>query len=332
METNREEQMRRSTYFEYIEERLDFLSYRIKNRGKINLLSLNIYSENFFADMVSKLLGYDLKNLNAIEQNMEGIDLIDEKHKIIAQVSSTCTKQKIGNSLKKEVLSAYSGFRFIFIAITGDANNLRKDTYKNPHGVNFSPQNDIYDIKSILNLVLNMKIDEQRAFYCFIKDVLGTEVDAFKEDSNLAAIINILSQENLAEVPESLEINQFEIERKIAFNNLISARYTIDEFKVFYSRLDEKYAEFDKQGANKSLSVFSVLRNLYAKLSGEGKNDHEIFYLLIDNAIEIIRNSRNYVEIPYEELEMCVSIIVVDAFVRCKIFRNPEGYSYVATR
>lgn len=39
--------MRRSTYFEYIEERLDFLSYRIKNRGKINLLSLNIYSENF---------------------------------------------------------------------------------------------------------------------------------------------------------------------------------------------------------------------------------------------------------------------------------------------
>lgn len=36
--------------------------------------------------MVSKLLGYDLKNLNAIEQNMEGIDLVDEKqmnHEII---------------------------------------------------------------------------------------------------------------------------------------------------------------------------------------------------------------------------------------------------------
>ena len=37
-------------------------------------------------------------------------------------------------------------------------------------------------------------------------------------------------------------------------------------------------------------------------------------------------HSNNYAEIPYEELEICVEIIVVDAFIRCKIFENPEGY------
>ena len=38
--------MKRSEYFNYIEEKLNFLSYRIKSRGKINLLDLNIHSES----------------------------------------------------------------------------------------------------------------------------------------------------------------------------------------------------------------------------------------------------------------------------------------------
>ena len=56
-----------------------------------------------------------------------------------------------------------------------------------------------------------------------------------------------------------------------------------------------------------------------------------MFFSIIDNLIELIMNSKNYVEIPYEELEMCVSILVVDTFIRCKIFKNPEGYNHVAT-
>lgn len=56
-----------------------------------------------------------------------------------------------------------------------------------------------------------------------------------------------------------------------------------------------------------------------------------MFYSIIDNLIEFIMNSKNYVEIPYEELETCVSILVVDAFTRCKVFKNTEGYNHVTT-
>lgn len=65
-------------YFNYIEEIRNLLFYRIKIRGKINLLDLNIYSETFFAELMSHLFGYDLKNISKIKQNTEGIDLIDE--------------------------------------------------------------------------------------------------------------------------------------------------------------------------------------------------------------------------------------------------------------
>lgn len=86
--------MNRSQYFNYIEEKINYLSYRISKRGKINLLDLNIYSETFFAEMINILLKFNLKNMNAIQQNIEGIDLIDHKNKVVAQVSSTNTKQK----------------------------------------------------------------------------------------------------------------------------------------------------------------------------------------------------------------------------------------------
>jgi len=37
-----------------------------------------------------------------------------------------------------------------------------------------------------------------------------------------------------------------------------------------------------------------------------------------------IQGSENYNQIAFEELELCVNILVVDAFIRCKIFKNPE--------
>ena len=71
--------MNRSNYFNYIEEKINILSYRIKSRGKINLLDLNIYSETFFAELMNHLLGYELKNINVIKQNTEGIDLVNDE-------------------------------------------------------------------------------------------------------------------------------------------------------------------------------------------------------------------------------------------------------------
>lgn len=321
--------MNRSNYFNYIEEKLDVLSLRIKNRGKINLLDLNIYSETFFAELMNYLLGYNLENINAIKPNTEGIDLIDNKNKIIVQVSATCSKQKIEKSLSKKIYKNYLGFSFKFVAISGSADKLKSKTFKNPYKINFLPLNDIYDIRSLLNIILNMNIKNQRTLYEFIKDELGNSVDMIKVNTNLASIINILSQDNLADVIDSPEINSFEIFRKIEFNDLLSVQSTIDDYKIYYSILDEKYKEFDKQGVNKSFSILSTIRKQYIKLLGSNIKPYEIFYSIIDNLIELIMNSKNYVEIPYEELETCVSILVVDAFTRCKVFKNPEGYNHV---
>jgi hypothetical protein len=247
-------------------------------------------------------------------------------------VSSTCTKQKIEASLEKKIFEQYKGFRFKFISISKNADKMRESTFANPHNAIFVPEDDIIDTTSILNIILTMSIDKQKHFYEFIKKELGNDIDVVKVDSNLATILNILANEDLTDAIEAPEINSFEINKKIEFNNLMSVQDTIDEYKIYYSKLNEKYMEFDKQGVNKSLSVFRVIKSQYTKFLVAGKESCDLFFAIVNSVIDIITNSKNYIEIPYEELEMCVHILVVDAFVRCKIFKNPEGYNHVITR
>lgn len=177
-----------------------------------------------------------------------------------------------------------------------------------------------------------MPIDQQKLMYDFIKKELGEDIDIVKVDSNSATIINILASENLCDSAESPEINSFKINKKILFNDLTPVQDMIDEYKVYYTKLNEKHEEFHKQGANKCLSVFRVIKSQHTKLFVNGLSSHSLFYSIIESVIDIIVKSKNYIEILYEELEMCVHILLVDAFIRFKIFKNPEGYNHVITR
>jgi hypothetical protein len=245
-------------------------------------------------------------------------------------VSATSTKQKIESSLSKDILKEFSDYTFKFISISKDASDLRKKTYENPHSINFTPKNDIYDVTYILNEINIKKIDDIKEIYSFIKKELGRNPDRVKLDSNLATIINILSKEQWDESNNTMDINSFEIEKKITFNDLKSKSDLIKEYSIHYIKVDQKYSEFDSMGVNKSRSVLASIRRLY--LDNKNKNDADtIFSLVIDGLIEKILNSNNFQQIPIDELELCVDILVVDAFIRCKIFENPEGYCYATS-
>lgn len=204
---------------------------------------------------------------------------------------------------------------------------MRTKTYANPNAVNFNPKVDIYDLKSILNDILSENSKDQRKLYEFIKDELGGEIDIVKLDSNLATIINILSLEKWDDSNSDDDYNSFEIDRKIQFNELEEAREVIKEFCIYYKKVDEKYTEFDLQGANKSNSVLNSIKKEYRKLK-KIINKDDIFFNTIENVKNKVLTTNNLNSIPIDEIELCIDILVVDAFIRCKIFENPKDYKY----
>lgn len=101
-------------------------------------------------------------------------------------------------------------------------------------------------------------------------------------------------------------------------------------------KIDSNLATIINVLASESLKDFEmkyeIIRNEYVKACNNYENECEIFLVVMDKIAQRVLNSKNYIEISLEELEFCVGIIVVDAFIRCKIFKNPEGYNYVITR
>lgn len=324
--------MNRATYYNFIEERLITLCTRVELRGKINILDYHLHSENFYRDLFNKLYTWNLENLNSLVQNVEAIDLIDRTNNIIIQISATNTKAKIDSALSKPSLFStnYAGFNFKFISIARNANNLRSQSYTPPTGINFIPATDIYDARSILQDIYNLDINTFEIIYKLIKSELGRETDALRLESNLSSVINILSKENLAPVDLNANINSFEIDRKIDFNNLNTSKEIINDYKYSHHIVDKIYSEFDKSGCNKSISVLNTIKGEYNKHSLESSGD-ELFSLVISNISERILQSSNFEKIPQEEMEMCVGILVVDAFIRCKIFKNPNDYNYATS-
>ena len=317
--------MNRTRYYNYIEEKLNFLAYRIEKRGKINLLDLNIHSETFFAELFNILYNYNLVNLNSIKQNVEGIDLVDTKNKVIIQVSATCTKEKIENSLNKGIYLFYKDYNFKFISISKEVSNkLRITEFENPYNLIFNSQEDILDSTKLLGYILSLGIDKQKVLFEFIKKELEEEINIVKVDSNLATIINILAEEDLDLKNTKINTTTFVIEDKINYNDLNGVRELINDYKIFSVKLDQKYTEFDREGINRSTSILQIIRRQYIKLRNEKKDSEEVFYGVVENIMKIIEESSNYRVLPFEELEMCVDILVVDAFMRCKIFENPE--------
>ena len=316
--------MNRASYFNYIEDKLNFIVFRIKERGKLNILDLNIHAENFFAGLCNIIFDFELQNLNYINQNIEGIDLIDENNKILIQVSSNCTKEKIENSLNKKIYLNYRDCSYKFILIGKEVNkSLKKYKFSNPYNIKFNPEEDIWDINSLLKEILKLDIKKQIELFEFIKLELGG-INDMNIETNLAKVINIL-YEKLEFNFSSPEIIKFAIEDKIKFNKLENIRGFIDEYKIYYWKIDGIYNEFDKEGKNKSYFLLQSFKREYIKLKNSEEDSSAIFYAIIDNAIKTVLNSSNYEKIPFEELETCIYILVVDAFVRCKIFENPEG-------
>lgn len=318
--------MNHSIYYNYIEDKLNTLSMRINKNGKLNLLDLHTHSEYFYRDFFNTLYGWDLRNLNDKTQNIEAIDLVDDTKKFLVQVSATNTKAKIDSCLEKKSIKKYLTYTFKFIAISKEADELRSKTYSNPNGINFNPLSDIYDCKSLLKDILSLDTVSMKKIYKFIKTELGNEVDIVKLDSNLAVIINILAKEDWGAI-EKPTVNTFEIDRKITFNNLNDSKDIIADYSAHHARVDKIYNEFDTQGVNKSSSVLAKVRSSYIR-NKSTKSDDKLFFLVIDNVLNFVIESHNCDEIPIDELELCVNILVVDAFIRCKIFENPNKYNY----
>lgn len=300
--------------------RLSGLAYNVKLRASLNLLDLHVISEDFYVGLLNLIYGWNLRNANSSQQNAPGIDLVDDTNLILVQVTGSCTKGKIDHSLK-EIPEKYTGYHFYFAPIVIDAKEQRKHKYNPPHEVVFNPETDILDIHFIADKIKGMPdIEDISTIAMFIKDNIQNEVpDTTQLTSGLNYIISQLAEDDLNEC--DFDMTEFEIEAKISFNNLsIYTKDAIDQYKIYYINMQEIYSEYARQGKTKSMAVLQKLHRIYVSLKSQASGD-DLFIAIKNEIINQIGNKNN--NLSQEQLEMCVEMLMVHAFMECKIFEKP---------
>ena len=318
--------MLRKKRFDYIEEKLGALAFRISAKGKLNILDLHIHAEDFYRDLCNVVFDWKLKNLNEVHPNAEAIDLIDDTNKIIVQVSATNTKEKIESSLEKVGKSGHDGYEFRFISIAHLADELRKLTYTIPSGIIFNSKEDIYDVATFMNKILHASPNKCDTIYEFIKKELGQNEESIKIDSDLTKVILILTLRP-DEEESFANPNAFKIDKKIDYNELTAkSRTIIQERSIYHQTVGQIYSEFDKEGANKSKYVLEKIHRIYTDNKNNGLEGDDLFSAILRDVKECVYNSANIGDLTMESIDFNSEVLVVDAFMRCRIFENPEGF------
>lgn len=323
--------MLRKNLFDNIKAKLTFLSMLITNGSSLNLLELNIHSENFYASLFNLIFDIHLQNVNTTTHNVASIDLIDNENKIFVQVTSNATKTKVENTLKKEILKSYKDYTLLFIFLGSNDNiNLIGKSYKNPHNIKFDSSKNIYNLKTILSHIMNLETEKLEDISNFINKEIKFPIEREKFDSDLTKVINTLSLEQFSDI-ETPNTLPFQVEEKIEFNKLRPRYDFIKDYDAYMGILAKKYNEFDRVGKNSSFVILKSLKSEYRHLKELYSDSVQFFDKIIENTKEKVRESNNIDDISEEMLDFCVWIIVVDAFLKCQIFENPEGYKYAIT-
>jgi len=272
--------------------------------------------------LLNKVFDLSLTNANTTQSNVAAIDLVDKVNKVVFQVSSRNDLSKVRSSLEKIDTSIYSGFNFKYLAISKSAANLRDGKYNIPQEITFNPLNDIHDVDSLAAIIKNIPdIDKIEDIGKFLQKEL---VEKFFIRPNIVTeIINRLanqtSNNDLPQTPLP-----FDISEKIIHNGLDNWGIDIAELAIYTSKVSEIYATFASEGNSKSNAVLFSLRHDYLNLKDSYTGD-ELFDKLLEKVYEDADGDTCCNEsITKEELKFNISIILVDAFMRCKIFERPN--------
>lgn len=152
-----------------------------------------------------------------------------------------------------------------------------------------------------------------------------------RNPSMLINTINAISNLSLEDISESEELNVYNPKRKLNYNSVKTNYSLIQDYKVYQGKINSLYDELERQGSIKKERLLNNINQIYARIKGgyvlDSENPLEIIRLNADSILddvfaELYRQleNSNFFE---EDIILGIRLILVDAFIRCKILEEP---------
>ncbi len=218
-----------------------------------------------------------------------------------------------------------------------------------PNGPRYNSQSTDDERRDFNNLILlcdecHTMIDNPENLTIYTVEVLKQWKKNHENFSNQLILKNNPSLLNIAinaivsnffedETVEEESCNLYKVPEKITYNQLKQSRGIIEDYKIFHGKLNLLYNELDKQGSFKKTILLERIKNIYRKVKNRYVTnfDNEIIEvrqnadIIFDDVEEELYKLAKTNNETYEEgIAIAIPIIMVDAFIRCKILEEPK--------
>jgi len=162
---------------------------------------------------------------------------------------------------------------------------------------------------------------------------LASEIIA-KQTTILADVVNLIASSDIfsnAELSDTRK--QFEIDEKIEYNKVKRFKPIIEQNRVFQGKLTRIYAEIEKEGSHRKEALLHLIQlfylesraNLVTGTIAVQEVADDIMSAVESRLWDVIDNKSDNlkVDLDYEIRLVAIQIVMVDAFMRCKILEEP---------
>lgn len=307
-------------YIKTITAYLSTLSSYIDTLSSVNLHDTSVLGENFCARLMNLVYGYNLKNLNRIEQNSAVIDLYDSENKISVQVTSNSKLNKVKDCLSKFVDNElFEEYDTLYIYILTEKQRSYKIENKEIKKFHFDKNKHILDKKDLIHRILTLSLPEQKEVLTLIQDNINLPKDKEVVSNEVETIINLVS-----------------LLSEKACNSVFNEDTEIDPFKKIPQRFKDSSELIDNQ--------YFILCCDYQPILEEVKNNDEYdsvknskvaTYLKVKSSQVLIKNNYDadkslselidHVESMFKEngvsySETAVTYFVLKHLTECNVF------------
>lgn len=287
---------KREEAFQKIQKELAINRYEIELGSSSGDYSLNFHAENYYRDILNFVYGYQLENLNKNQINAPYVDLIDREKKLIIQVTSAKTKEKIEKTLQALKQKDYKDYNLkIFYLINKPKLNQKTiDNISEEYGINL--KDTLFDCNDLLRDINDLDTDQliKLAEKYFKNEKLYTKEIVL--DLMINYLIDIMPHKIINYSME--DTTSIETKNKIKLNNLSKKISSQIEISLDYVQLLNKFDDQDKLVKLRYLIIENYYRDILEEFLCTKFKRNEIQNRSIDYLHQLSRE----VEINFNEV------------------------------
>ena len=321
----------KGTYFNKITSTLMILAYTVSEKNKLSLTDDNKWSEDFFKDLLNRVYGYELINLNTKEQNYAGIDLGDSSKRICVQVTSSGTSQKVKDTLAiSDKYNREQEYDSLIVMVIGWKKKFT--TVFSSKFATFDKDTCIWDIRTLLSRIYSMPTDEMKKIADFLDSELNNviTIDPIKLiDEDIAVTIDVLFDYVQKDLNQDIQDSQQKyklvkrsddfITRKNELNNVDDVLFNGEiRPSLQYDKSIETFLSnpINNQHQKKYFAIAEAFQKNYTENPNRFSNIGELFGFIFDEVI----NYENRNEVDDRKL----LIILHNMYFNCDVGNNPK--------